>query len=367
MRFRKRAAIFAVIILMISVSFVQAMNVVETVTVGSLPWDIAYDYQKGEVFVSNQVDGTVSVVSDSNNSVVATIPVGNDPEGLAYNPDKGEIFVADYGSNTTSIISDSTNSVIATIAVGSGPSNIVYDSKVLETFISNTLSNTVSVIKNNVVTANIPIISPYGLAYDPEKNEIFVSSGFGDAYGGNTVFIISDSTNSIVGNVKVGSYPQGLAYDNKLGEVFVANVNSNSVSVVSDSSDSVLTNIPVGMNPWGVIYVNDSNEVIVTNNGKLSVISDSTNTVIGNVSMPSGVLNGCYDFGKSEIFVTNYYVPNYKFNQYSNSISIVPASSLQSSTPSVPELSWLAIIPLMVSMLSVGVLLRCRKTANLKQ
>ncbi len=45
----------------------------------------------------------------------------------------------------------------------------------------------------------------------------------------------------------------------------------------------------------------------------------------------------------------------------------VPVNSISSSTsptPAVPELSWLAIIPLMVSMLSFSVILRYRKTAS---
>ena len=47
-------------------------------------------------------------------------------------------------------------------------------------------------------------------------------------------------------------------------------------------------------------------------------------------------------------------------------ITIPSSSVLPTSTPTVPELSWLAIVPLLLSVFSVAVIVRHRKTANLK-
>ena len=44
-----------------------------------------------------------------------------------------------------------------------------------------------------------------------------------------------------------------------------------------------------------------------------------------------------------------------------------PLGTLPSPTSTIPELSWLAIIPLMISMLSLAVVLRHRKTSNLSK
>ena len=74
---------------------------VATVTVGSSPQGIAYDYGKGEIFVANSGGDTVSMISDTANVLQANITVGNNPSGVAYDSAKGEIFVANYGSNTT--------------------------------------------------------------------------------------------------------------------------------------------------------------------------------------------------------------------------------------------------------------------------
>src|SRR5712692_1215297 len=44
--------------------FARAQIVVATVGVGTDPYDLAYDFTKGEVFVANRGTGTVSVISD---------------------------------------------------------------------------------------------------------------------------------------------------------------------------------------------------------------------------------------------------------------------------------------------------------------
>src|SRR5208283_3356995 len=71
---------------------VPSPAVVANVHVGSSPFGLAYDSGKGEIFVTNLNDNTVSVISDSNYTVVATIHV-EAPFGVAYDSGKSEIFV----------------------------------------------------------------------------------------------------------------------------------------------------------------------------------------------------------------------------------------------------------------------------------
>jgi DNA-binding beta-propeller fold protein YncE len=51
--------------------------VVATVPVGRLPAGIAYDSTKGELFVTNYLDNTVSVISDSNKAPPGPNPLAN--------------------------------------------------------------------------------------------------------------------------------------------------------------------------------------------------------------------------------------------------------------------------------------------------
>ena len=202
---------------------------------GISPVAVAYDSEKGEVFVANHgvypfYPGAVSVISDATNSVVATVPVGFGPEGVAYDSGRGEVFVANLESDTVSVISDATNSVVATV----------------------------------------PVAGPFGVAYDSGKGEVFVAN-----YDSNTVSVISDATNSVVATVAVGSNPYGVAYDSGKGEVFVANYNSDNVSVISDATNSVVATVPVGFGPDGVAYDSGNGHIYVSNSfqGTVSIIS----------------------------------------------------------------------------------------------
>ena len=85
---------------------------------------------------------------------------------------------------------------------------------------------------------------PHDAAYDSAKGEVFVAN-----QGSGTVSVISDSTNTIVATVPVGTDPNGVAYDSGMGEVFVANYGSNSVSVISDNTDAVVKTVPVESDP----------------------------------------------------------------------------------------------------------------------
>src|SRR2546426_6548076 len=84
--------------------FAHAQTVVATVNSGGLPYSVAYDSARGEVFVADYGSNTVSVIDGTSNTVVATVSVGSTPFGVAYDSAKGEVFVAISSSNTVSVI-----------------------------------------------------------------------------------------------------------------------------------------------------------------------------------------------------------------------------------------------------------------------
>src|SRR5208337_691019 len=117
---------------------------IATVTVGNAPRGMAYDSSKGEVYVANMADNTVSVISDSTHSVVATVnmvPQSNLDSSLpqacaaAYDSANGKIYVAILFMNRVSTISDSTHTVIENISVGTSPVDIAYNSGTRELFV----------------------------------------------------------------------------------------------------------------------------------------------------------------------------------------------------------------------------------------
>ncbi len=74
--------------------------------------------------MTNGVNNTVSVISDSANAVVATVGVGSNPSGVDYDDARGEVFAANSGDNTVSVISPGSLSSNSTTAQEFPPASL---------------------------------------------------------------------------------------------------------------------------------------------------------------------------------------------------------------------------------------------------
>ena len=148
-------------------------------------------------------------------------------------------------------------------------------------------------------------------AYDPTTNEVYIPNP-----SNNTILAISDETNSVVSSIPVGHIPISVAYDPTKGVLFVGNSEDSTTTIVSDRTKSVVDTVPIS----SVVMLYDSGKGVMLDLGNASIqfVSDD--------SLPS-----------------------------------------VSPTSTVPELSWLAILPLLISSFSLAVVtkLRHRKIAKL--
>jgi YVTN family beta-propeller protein len=170
---------------------------------------MAYDSSKGEVYVTNMADNTVSVISDITHSVIATVNMVPQPNiysslpqacAAAYDSANGKIYVAIPYKDRVSTILDRTHSVIENISVGIAPQDIVYNSG---------------------------------------TREIFVLSreSIGPNHNLSTLSILSDTTNKVVATVNLNqSWAIALAYDFGKGEIFLTDSSTNTVIVIAHSS-----------------------------------------------------------------------------------------------------------------------------------
>jgi len=280
-------------------------TVVATVTVGTDPWGVAYDRGKGEVFVGHFHSDNVSVICDGSaacggpsgqNKVVVTVTVGSNPEGLAYDSEKGEVFVTNEGSANVSVIADSNNTVVATVVVGADPFAADYSAETGQVFVVNDYSDNVSMIcdgstscggppdQNKVVASTVVGINPAGVAYDRGKGEVFVTN-----LASNNVSVINEHSNTVVATISVGTSPRYVAYDSANGELFVTNALSNNASVISDSNNTVVATVPMGVWPEGVAYDSGQGEVFITNENSGTVSIIAVPSVTSSSSSSSGL------------------------------------------------------------------------------
>ncbi len=98
----------------------SAGQVVDRIPVGRGPAGVTV--ADGQVWVVNQIDGTVSEVNPAAGTVVATIGVGNGPVAVASG--YGSVWVANVTDSTLSRIDAGSGRIVATIPLSSAPTGL---------------------------------------------------------------------------------------------------------------------------------------------------------------------------------------------------------------------------------------------------
>lgn len=110
----------------VAVYDLSSNSVTGTFNVGSRPVGIAVTPDAGKVYVSNELDNSVTVFNAVTSDPPTTTLVGMTPAGVAISPDGSRVYVANRGSGTVTVLSTTTDQIDGIpITVGSQPSGIV--------------------------------------------------------------------------------------------------------------------------------------------------------------------------------------------------------------------------------------------------
>ncbi|MCL4519153.1 MAG: YncE family protein [Thaumarchaeota archaeon] len=298
---------------------------VSYVNVGSQPQGVVYDSGKGEIFVSNYGDNTVSVINETTHAVIKTISVDYTPGMMAYDSTKGEIYVVTVNPSILDpygyikVISDSTNTVVATIKLPwplGMPSGIAYDWGKGTIYVAISTYNVTAVISDttNTIIDNVTGLSrPGAVLYDQHYNSVFIGN---TAPKNNyyTISVVNDAINDVVATINLGtaaSYaqPGDMTYDPAKGEIFVTELYTGNVTVISDANYAILANVHVGGDPYGpigVAYDSGHGQVWLSDVQFVYALSDATNTMVANVTgfgMPAGL---AYASHSGDVYVADY-------------------------------------------------------------
>ena len=176
-----------------------AGQVIDRIPVGRGPAGVAV--ADGEVWVANELDGTVSEVNPGSGTQVAAIPAGIGPDAIASG--YGSVWVANVTSDTVSRIDAATGDVVSTISLGSAPTAIaVGDGAVWVTSQDTGELLRIDPTANRISQA-IPVgQSPDGLAVG--AGSVWVADG------GGAVTRVNPRTGQ-VRTIEVGGAPAGVA------------------------------------------------------------------------------------------------------------------------------------------------------------
>lgn len=281
-------------------------------------------------YVSNEDDGTVTVVDTQQLSAIATIPVGKRPRGLALSHDGGRLYVAvsglpkcpppmsdadcaklprDRQADGIAVIDTQTSQLLRVLRGVSDPERVDLSRDGHALFVSS--EDGARLVVLNVASGKVLGTAavgrePEGVRVTPNGRWVLVTSE-----EDNCVTIVDARTHAVVRTVKVGKRPRdlaitpdsrtayvsgeadasvyrfalgggapatllvqlrkearpmGLALDASRQRLYVSTGHGGSVAVISVPEGTIDSEIPVEARPWG-IALTDGGLRLVTANG----------------------------------------------------------------------------------------------------
>jgi YVTN family beta-propeller protein len=166
---------------------VYGRYIVDTIMVEDGPWGVVarFDEQNDTpvVYVTSYSDDSVTVIGENNQTAI--INVGDGPIGLAVTPDRGDVYVVNSNDDTVSIIDTFTDTVIDTVTVGSAPWGITVGAEGKYVYVTNSNADTVTVIQ----TADRSIARTYSVGDTPR--------GVAAPCNGTIAYVINQGNGSI--------------------------------------------------------------------------------------------------------------------------------------------------------------------------
>ena len=279
---------------------IQTNQVVDTIALDPAPTAVVVSPDAQRVYIRHD-PGTVSVIDTTDNSVVASIEVGAASAGdVAIAPINqrwtpirsiggSRLYVTNNVDSTLSIIDTQLNAVIETIAAGQlGTAHSVAVSPAgTELYVTDfDQPGSTFVIDANPVNVNeTPIATGAGsdkVAFSPDASRAWVSNS-----NSNSVVVIDTETRMIEATVAVGTNPSGLSVTPDGSTVYVANVNSQTVSAINTADLSVTTiEINASTGPSSIAITADGAFAYVGGvPDSVPIIDTTTNTITDTISV----------------------------------------------------------------------------------
>ena len=245
------------------------------------------------LYVTNQGNGTVSVISTSTDTITSTITGLSEPWGAAVRGDQSLLYAVSLNGGGSpgfvSVIDTATNTTVgANIQVGLGPTAIALTPNGKTAYVTNENSNTVSAINtatNTVVT--IPVgINPFLVAISPNGATAYVANNSFSSPSNGSVSVINTATNTVIATIALGSNdPAGLTVTPDGSKLYVTN--TGNVTVINTATNTIASTIPIA-NSVAVVVSPNGAKAYVLSGTSVSVINTATNTVTNTIALGAG-------------------------------------------------------------------------------
>ncbi|MGB1559881.1 MAG: cytochrome D1 domain-containing protein [Sinimarinibacterium flocculans] len=213
-----------------------------------------------KVYVTNEIDGTLSVIDGRSLEVTETVELGKRPRGVRLSPDGRRLYVALSGSPIAPPhIDPSTLPPPDKSADGIG----VYD------IASGRLERTLRGVSD-----------PEQLVVSRDGSRLYIAS----EDTGTAVVMDADSGERIA-DIPVGGEPEGVGISPDGRFVYMTSEEDHTVAVIDTANNRVVKHIKVGLRPRSAAFSTDGRRAYVPgeNDATLTVIDASTHEIIESI------------------------------------------------------------------------------------
>jgi PQQ-dependent catabolism-associated beta-propeller protein len=242
----------------------------------------------------------VAAIDTGSGEVVETYEVGTDPEQLAVLPDGSRLYASNEDAGTASVVDLKTGRTLATLVAGIEPEGVRASPDGRWVYVTSETSNTVSVIdtkSDSVASTFIVDARPRDAAFSPDGTRAYVTTEIG-----RTLVVVDASAHKVlrtvpIQNSETGVKPMGVVVSPDGRRVYVATGRGNSVDVFDTNTFDLVTRVHTGQRPWGLAVTPDGRKVYAACGGndanrpganEVTVIDTATNTVANHIKAGDG-------------------------------------------------------------------------------
>lgn len=278
------------------------------ITVAGGPSQAIVTPNGAEVYVSNNTDNIVTVISTATNTVTHSLGVGPSPDALAVSPDGSKVYVGQHGGNV-SVIDTATKGVTTINTLGGPVRDLAITPDGSKVYLAMEFSGlrVIDTSTNNVSSAS-GFVCPEGVRVTPDGSTVYVNyqcGGPGGSGGHDAVGRFNAATGAFLGSTtglpNVGSRltisPDGAqvwelggdacstSFYDHVGCPFVP---AGVVNVISTATNALQQSIGFsGFSPGLISFFPDSSRAIVSNaSTSLLIFDTSTFGVVDTLSVP---------------------------------------------------------------------------------
>ena len=283
----------------VAVVDIATQQVVGMIGTGGRPEGVAMSFEQTRGYIANNTLDVIHLVDQPARAVVANIPVAAGPSAVLLNPPENRLYVLHPGTGAfsqVSIIDTDSRNGAGSIVFADRADRMTMTPDGTRLFFSHPVANAVSVVSLNtqaVVGRIATGTAPYGMAYDPVLDRLYIANS-----GSNSLTIINATSITHIATVALPGClnPRNLALNRESTRLFVACEDNDRVAEVELATLEIRT-MPVGARPTAIEVTPDDRFLYVANSGSgfVTIMAQADFTSVrGNVNV-GGTLSG---FGK---------------------------------------------------------------------